>query len=245
MASWTRFTEGSRLKLRSEARMNILMVASEAAPFAKTGGLADVLGGLPPALKERGENVAVVLPDYRQNHYPHTPREVYRNLWIPLGLGYLVDILQVIERDIPYYFVHCPALYDRDGIYGSGVEDFPDNPLRFAVLSMAAIGVVRHLFRADIVHSHDWQAALVPVYIREHFRGDPTFAGVRHLFTIHNLGYQGLFEPDVLPQIGLDRRLFNPNQFEFYGKANLLKGGIAWSNAVSTVSKGYAREIQT
>jgi len=225
--------------------MKILMVASEAAPFAKTGGLADVLGGLPPALAERGEQVAVVLPAYRENRYPNPTREAYRNLWIPIGPGYMVDIQQSAHRGATYYFVQCPALYDRDGIYGAVAVDFPDNHLRFAVLSMAAIGVARHLFRADILHSHDWHAALTPVYIREHFRGDPTFLGLKTLLTIHNLGYQGLFAPEILPQIALDLRLMNPDQLEFFGRVNFLKAGIAWSDAVSTVSKGYAREIQT
>ncbi len=110
---------------------------------------------------------------------------------------------------------------------------------------MAAIGVARHLFRPDILHLHDWQAALAPVYLREHFRGDPTFIGVKTLLTIHNLGYQGLFPPEVLPEIALDSRLLNPDQLEFFGRVNFLKAGIAWSDAVSTVSKGYAREIQT
>jgi starch synthase len=225
--------------------MNILMVASEATPFAKTGGLADVLGALPAALQARGEQAAVVIPDYRENRYPHATREAYRGLRIPLGPGYLVDLYESTERNVPYYFVRCPQLYDRDGIYGSGPAGFPDNHMRFAVLSMAAIGVARHLFRPHILHLHDWQAALVPVYLCEHFRGDPTFSGVKHLLTIHNLGYQGIFGPQVLPQLGLDRQLLNPSRLEFYGDVNFMKAGIAWSNAVSTVSRGYAREIQT
>jgi starch synthase len=225
--------------------MNILMVASEATPFAKTGGLADVLGALPPALAKRGEQVAVVLPAYRENTYTLAPREAYRNLRIPIGGGYMVDIQQVTERGVTYYFVQCPALYDRDGIYGNAAGDFPDNHLRFAVLAMAAIGVARYLFRPHILHLHDWQAGLAPVYLREHFRGDPTFMGLKTLLTIHNLGYQGLFSPEVLPQIALDSRLLNPDQLEFFGRVNFLKAGIAWSDAVSTVSKGYAREIQT
>ncbi|MGA2881329.1 MAG: glycogen synthase GlgA [Bryobacteraceae bacterium] len=230
--------------------MNILMVASEATPFAKTGGLADVLGALPPALAERGERVAVVLPAYRENRYPRPTREAYRSLWIPIGSGYRVNIQQIAiqqtgGRGVTYYFAQCPALFDRDGIYGSAAGDFPDNHLRFAVLSMAAIGVARHLFRPDILHLHDWQAALAPVYLREHFRGDPTFMGLKTLLTIHNLGYQGLFPPETLPQIALDSRLLNPDQLEFFGHVNFLKAGIAWSDAVSTVSQGYAREIQT
>jgi starch synthase len=225
--------------------MNILMVASEATPFAKTGGLADVLGALPPALAERGEQVAVVLPGYRENRYPHPTREAYRSLWIPIGPGYMVDIQQTTDRGVSYYFVRCPALYDRDGIYGTSAADFPDNHLRFAALSMAAVGVARNLFRPDVLHLHDWQAALTPVYLREQFRGDPTFLGVKTLLTIHNLGYQGIFGPQVLPQIALPPALMNPDQIEFFGRVNFLKAGIAWSDAVSTVSKGYAREIQT
>jgi starch synthase len=100
---------------------------------------------------------------------------------------------------VTYYFVECPALYDRDGIYGRGQADFPDNHVRFAVLSLAAIGVARHLFPADLLHLHDWQAALTSVYLREHFRGDPAFLRVKSLLTIHNLGYQGIFGPTLFP----------------------------------------------
>jgi starch synthase len=225
--------------------MKILMIASEATPFAKTGGLADVLGALPAALTGLGEQIAVVLPAYRENRYPHPTREAYRSLAIPIGPGYMVDIRETSDRGVTYYFVHCPPLYDRDGIYGTASGDFADNHLRFAVLSMAAIGVARHLFRPEILHLHDWQAALAPVYLSEHFRGDPTFIGVKSLMTIHNLGYQGLFGPEVLAQIALPPSLMNPEQLEFFGRVNFLKAGIAWSDAVSTVSKGYAREIQT
>jgi len=221
------------------------MVASEATPFAKTGGLADVLGALPAALAERGETVAVVIPAYRENRYPQAPREAYRNLWIPIGPGYLANILETPHRGVTYYFVECPALYDRDGIYGAGPTDFPDNHLRFAALSLAAMGVARHLFPTDLLHAHDWQGALAPVYLREHFRGDPTFLRAKALLTIHNLGYQGIFGPEVAPEIGLDPRWMNPEQLEFFGDVSFLKAGIAWSDAVSTVSKGYAREIQT
>jgi starch synthase len=156
-----------------------------------------------------------------------------------------VDIWQTTERGVTFYFVHCPPLFDRDGIYGAGGADYADNHVRFAVLSMAALGVARYLFRPQIMHVHDWQAALLPVYLRQHFSNDPTFSGVKVLFTIHNLGYQGIFGAEAVRQIGLDSRLFNPEQLEFYGKLNLLKGGIAFSAAISTVSKGYAREIQT
>jgi starch synthase len=221
------------------------MVASEAMPFCKTGGLADVMGALPVALHERGEQVAVVMPAYRVNNYPNPPREAYRNLWIPLGGGFNVDIYETVERGVTFYFVHYPPLYDRDGIYNSNGWGYSDNHVRYATLSMAATGVVRYLFRPDIVHCHDWQAALAPLYLRHNFRNDPSFYGIKLLFTIHNLGYQGEFGPEILGQIAVDTRLYNPAQLEYHGRANLLKGGVYFSDAVSTVSKAYAREIQT
>lgn len=225
--------------------MKILMVASEATPFAKTGGLADVIGSLPAALQARGEETAVVIPAYHQNQYPEKPQIAYRDLWIPLGAGYLANIYQTKERDVTFYFVDCPPLFDRDGIYASDGVDYPDNHVRYGVLSLAAVAVARYLFRPHIIHAHDWQAALTPVYVRQNFSEDPTFSGVKFLCTIHNLGYQGIFGRETLPQLGLEPELFNPEQLEFFGKLNLLKGGIAFSDVVSTVSKGYAREIQT
>lgn len=225
--------------------MKVLMVASEATPFCKTGGLADVIGALPAALKYRGHDVAVAIPGYRAVKFPGAVREVYRNLHISLGRGYKVDFYEAVERDVPFYIVDCPELFDRDGLYGSDGVDYPDNHIRFAVFSMAALNVARHLFRPRIIHCHDWQSALAPVYIHQFFRGDPTFLSARLLFTIHNLGYQGIFPASVLPEIGVDRNLFTPDRLEFYGKLNLLKGGIVFSDYVSTVSKAYAREIQT
>src|SRR5580704_3337925 len=187
--------------------MNVLMVASEATPFAKTGGLADVIGGLPAALAAKGENVAVVIPDYRENVYPTPPSVAYRNLWIPIGPGFMADLYQTTERGVTFYFVHCPILFDRPGIYAASGVDYPDNHLRFAVLSMAALDVARYLFSPNIIHAHDWQAALAPVYLREHFAADPTFIGIKTPFTIHNLGYQGIFARQAVSQIGLSPRL--------------------------------------
>src|SRR5271166_546127 len=195
----------STRKFTTRLMSRVLMVASEAAPFCKTGGLADVLGALPAALRERGDDVRVVLPAYRINRYNTHPHEVWRNLWVPLGAGgVLCDIYESTENGVPFYFVDCPALYDRDGIYASPFGDFPDNHYRFAALSSAAIGVARHVFRPEIFHCHDWQTALLPLYLRDNFRNDPTFWGTRCVFTIHNLGYQGEFGEDVLYWIGVD-----------------------------------------
>lgn len=224
----------------------VLMVAPEATPFVKTGGLADVIGALPSALKACGNDVAVVLPMYR-GATVHDHRRVWQShpVWLG-GKSYPVDVHLAVERDVPFYFVSCPPLFDRDGIYvDSSGKDFPDNHLRFAVFCRAVLAVIRHEFRAQVVHCHDWQSALAPVYMRTVLAGDPNFMAVKVLFTIHNLGYPGLFPPAVLPEIGLDSSVFHVDGLEFFGKVNLLKGGIVYSDAISTVSKGYAAEMQT
>ncbi len=224
----------------------ILMVASEATPFAKTGGLADVIGALPAALHAAGNQVAVVVPWYRETKLPSSPREVYRDLRVSSGPhSYTVSIFEVVERGVSFYFVSCPPLFDRPGLYGENSKDYPDNHIRFGVFCRAALDVVRHLFRPDILHCHDWQSALAPLYMRHTFAGDPTFLGIRILFTIHNLGYQGLFPAEALPDLGLGPDIFRPNILEFFGRINLLLGGMYFSDAISTVSRGYAREIQT
>lgn len=223
------------------------MAASEATPYAKTGGLADVIGALPFALKARGENVAVVLPLHR-SAIPYTVHSdrVYDRMSIILGAkSWDVSIRRVVDRDVPIYFVDCPPLYDRPGIYGEGGVDYPDSDIRFAVFSQATLGVVRSLFRPDVIHCHDWQASLVAPLLHSKFRLDPTFYGIKTLLTIHNLGYQGLFPPGSVSSLGLPAELMTPSAMEFFGKLNYLKGGIVFSDAVSTVSQGYAREIQT
>ena len=221
------------------------MVASEAAPFVKTGGLADVVGSLPAALKERGEDVAVALPLYRDAKIEGA-RRVAEGIPVWLGLrNYPVHIRSVVERGVPFYFVECPPMFDRDGIYFDAAGDFPDNHLRFAVLSRAALGVARYLFRPQILHCHDWQASLVPVYLRTVLSGDPVLLGARTLLTIHNLGYSGIFPMAALPEIGLDSSASTVAGVESHGNINLLKAGIISSDAINTVSRGYAREIQT
>lgn len=221
--------------------MKILMVASEAAPFAKTGGLADVLGSLPPALARLGDEVAVVLPKYRTSDTRGAePVWLAMRLWVGPH-AYAVDIYRKIHRSVQYYFVDYPPLYDRAEIYG----DYPDDHIRFALLSQAAIGIARHIFRPDVLHAHDWQAGLVAPYLRTTYVSDPTFFGIRLLLTIHNLGYQGLFPKAALADLGLHPGLFHPGGLEFWGDISFLKAGIVWSDAINTVSPTYAQEIQT
>lgn len=221
------------------------MVASEATPFCKTGGLADVLGALPPALKGRGEDVAVVLPRYRSVSLDGARRAAQNfPLWIGPG-RYAADIYVVERKGVPYYLVECPEFFDRDGLYGSGGADYWDNHTRFAALCHAALGIARHLFRPQVIHCHDWQAGLLPVYLKNYFASDPTFAGVRTVFTIHNLGYQGNITKDKLFWLGLPDWLSREDLLEFHGNISLLKGGIVYSDFLTTVSPTYANEIQT
>lgn len=225
---------------------SVLMVASEAAPFCKTGGLADVVGSLPAALHERGVEVAVVLPGYLDLKTPDPPTEVWRNLQVPIGPHvFQADIFRADRCGVAFYFVDCPPLFGRHGIYGDARGDFADNHLRYGVLCLAALGVVRHLFRPNIIHCHDWQSSLLPVYLRTVLAGSPEFIGMKTLLTIHNLGYQGRFRAGLLGDLGLSPALMHPGAIEYFGDINFLKGGIAFSDAINTVSPTYAREIQT
>ncbi len=222
----------------------VLMVSSEAAPLAKTGGLADVLGALPGALRSYGDEVAVLIPRYGSIDLGGM-RRVYDHLAIHLGLARFDTSVYQAAEEFPLYLLECPPLFDRPGFYGEAGEDYPDNHIRFAVFARAALSVARFLFRTEIFHCHDWQSGLVPAYLRSPFSSDPTFLGTKVLFTVHNLGYQGLFPETVLPELALDPKLYHPDGLEFFDKVSFLKSGINFADAISTVSPTYAREIQT
>jgi starch synthase len=239
----------------------ILMVTSEAAPFAKTGGLADVLGALPPALAKLGEEVAVVLPRYGFLGPDASLMQGAKRIWLdmPIVLGARtfhasIDEIRTDEirtageiqtAGVRYFFVDCPPLFDRPGVYSERGVDYADNHIRFAALNQAAIGIARSIFRPDIFHGHDWPAGLLNPYLRENFSGDPTFFGAKCVTTIHNLGYQGSFPATALADVGLDPKLFHSEGLEFWGRLNFLKAGLVWADAITTVSPTYAREIQT
>ncbi len=220
------------------------MLASEAVPFAKVGGLADVVGSLAPALRLLGHDVAVVLPRYR-NVPLDGARRIYDDLRVWFGPASFTSRVYLVEHRVPYYLVDCPPLYERDGIYGVAGADHPDNHIRYAVLARAALTLIRHVFRPSILHCHDWQASLAPVYLRTIFRHDPTFATLKTVLTIHNLGYQGIYPTEALSDIGLDAAAAQDAGLEFHGRVNLLQGGIRASDWITVVSPTYAREIQT
>jgi starch synthase len=227
------------------ARLRVLMVTSEAHPFAKTGGLAEVAGALPAALAHLGHAVTVVLPRYR-GVAAETPAAM--RIELPLGprtfsVGF---VEQSLHNGVRAVLVDVPELFDRPGLYGVGGHDFPDNALRFAVLSRAALEYARlQGERLDVIHAHDWQAGLVPVYQKMYFPNDPIVGGVPVVFTIHNLAFQGIFGPDALPAIGLGWDVFRHEALEHWGNISLLKGGVNFSEHITTVSPTYAREILT
>ncbi len=221
------------------------MITSEAAPFAKTGGLADVLGALPPALAKLGDEVAVVMPRYGSVRIDGSTRLV-DGMQLSVGPNaFTVAIDQVVREGVRYLFVDCPPLYARAGIYSEDGVAYIDNHIRFALLNQAALEIGRSIFRPNIFHAHDWPGGLLAPYLRENYGSDPDFAGAKTVITIHNLGYQGNFPALVLSDLGLSRTLFHPNGLEFWGELSFLKAGIVWSDAITTVSPTYAREIQT
>ncbi len=227
--------------------MRIIFVASEGVPFSKTGGLADVVGALPKALAGTDQQVEVLLPRYRMTK-PGRPMQQLNSLTIPLSSGFRFASIQDggVAAGVRTYLVDCPEFFDRDGLYQEKGEDYPDNAARFAAFSLAAIEFMKRTGTApEVIHCHDWQTALVPIYLRNLYQHDPFFENSSVFLTIHNLGYQGHFLPHVLPQISLHAGLFTIDALEFYGKVNLLKGGIIFSDFISTVSRKYAEEIQT
>jgi starch synthase len=221
------------------------MVASEAHPFAKTGGLAEVLGALPAALARLGHDVTVVLPKYRGVDDAGAARTSHT---FTLGeTDVRLDFVEYRLADgVKAVLVDVPELFHRDGLYQSLGRDFPDNAWRFAVLSRAALEYAQLKGeRLSVIHAHDWQAGLVPVYQKMQFADDPAVGGVPCVFTIHNLAFQGIFPSSVLPQIGLGSEMLHLEAMEYWGRVSLLKGGINFSEKLTTVSPTYAREILT
>jgi len=212
-------------------------------PFARTGGLSDVSSALPRALARLGHHVTVVLPKYRGADTGSAPAFAAD---VPFGLHtYPVHFVEVaVEPGVTAVLIDAPALYDRDGLYGDSRGDFGDNAFRFAVLCRGALEYARLKgTRPSVVHCHDWQAALAPAYLRTVLLDDPIVGGVKTVLTIHNLAFQGGFDPTELNWIGLGTDLYTPQVMEFWGRASALKAGVVLSDVITTVSPTYAREI--
>jgi starch synthase len=234
-----------RIAERREDALTILMIASEAVPFAKTGGLADVARALPLALGRLGHQVILALPRYRGIGVTRDPL-----LTLAIQLGQRQHTVRVYEQPLGpnarAWLVDEPALYDREGLYSTSDGDHPDNPRRYGLLARAALEGVRAAgIRPDVLHAHDWQGGLAPVYLKTRYARDPMLGGLPSVFTIHNIAYQGRCDPTWLPELDLGWDLFRPEALEFWYQVSLLKAGIVFSEKITTVSPRYAQEILT
>ena len=224
--------------------LDILMVVSEAIPYSKTGGLGDVGGALPAALARLGHHVTVVTPRYRGMPDGHAVASFARGAW--LGALECRVAERVDDDGVRFWCVDCPPYYDRAELYGTPQGDYPDNDMRFSLLSRAALeAAVAAGMRPDVVHAHDWQAGLVPAYLKVRLRTNAAFEGAGTVFTIHNLAFQGIFGREVLPRLDLPWDVFTGDGLEFWNNVSFLKAGINFSDVVTTVSRRYAQEIQT
>ncbi len=214
--------------------MKIVFCCSEATPFAKTGGLADVCGALPVELEKYGHEVFLILPRYK---YVDEER---------FSLKLLKDDIweSKIGSNVKIFFIDHKHFYERDDLYGDASGDYSDNFERFFYYCKRTIELLKDLRIApDVVHCHDWQAALIPVMLKFKYDQDPFYAKTKTIFTIHNMAYQGIFPKDLFGRLGLPDHIFDDNGLEFYDQINLLKGGILFSDRVTTVSPTYSEDI--
>jgi starch synthase len=208
--------------------MKIVFCSSEVVPFAKTGGLADVCGSLPPALESLGHEVLIITPRYGPSG-GHVPAPIVR-----------------IGRNIEVHFIEHRNYFGREGLYGDSHGDYQDNLERYSFFCHQALKLLKEInFKPDIIHSHDWHTSLIPILIKTKYQHDPFFKKTKSVLTIHNLAYQGVFPKEKYNVLGVEGNLFHTQGLEFYNQINVLKGGIIFADAITTVSPKYAHEIQS
>lgn len=223
--------------------LRALIVSSEVVPFAKTGGLADVSASLAKALGELGCDARIIMPLYKCvleggfDLKKETPR-----------LKKMPDfkLYSTFSDGVKVYFLRNDKYFARDGLYGTSAGDYTDNALRFGFFSSAVLRAAESVsFKPDIIHCNDWQTALIPFYLKFNFNKINFYKGIKTLFTIHNMAYQGIFDKKNMSELNIPKSFFNMRQVEFYGKLNFMKAGILYSDRLNTVSARYAREIMT
>ena len=228
--------------------MHIVFVASECAPFVKTGGLADVIAELPREIAKHGHKVTVYVPYYRQvqNHVKEKKIAI-PSITIPFAYyNRFVTVVDGGKREgVQSYFIDCPELFDREEPYGPQTGEYTDNWERFGLFCRAVLEASKQLGVPDLFHAHDWQAAMLSVYLRTVYYFDPVLRNAGTVLTIHNAGYQGWFPPATTQNLLLPWDIFTVDKVEFYNTFNFLKGGIVYSDAITTVSPTYAEEIKT
>jgi starch synthase len=215
--------------------MKVVFCTSEAAPYAKTGGMADVCGSLPFALAKEGLDVSVVTPFYRTTQQMQLPFKALNK-----------DTLALHENGVDFYFIKNEGYFNRDGLYGTPSGDYADNLERFSFFNQRIFQLLKDIkCSPDILHCHDWPTSLAPLYLKSHYRDDPFFQKTKTVLTIHNLAYQGVFTRHKFAALGLPAYLNAMQGLEYYGQMSLLKGGILFSDWITTVSPQYAKEIQS
>jgi starch synthase len=229
--------------------LKVVIVASEVVPFAKTGGLADVTGGLSVALARLGHQVSVIMPRYPTiERAVRSLEKVQDRLAVPMGSHTEEGAVwsAKLAGQISIYFIEHQAYFQRDALYTTTNGDYPDNAERFAFFAKGALEACRALkLQPDIIHCHDWQAALIPAYLKTVLQHDPAWASTGSLLTIHNIAYQGLFPPAAMEFLQLPPYTYSPDGIEFYSQVNYLKAGIVYADLINTVSRRYSQEIQT
>jgi 1,4-alpha-glucan branching enzyme len=230
------------------SRLHVVMVSPEIVPFAKTGGLADMVGSLAIAMERLGQRVSLIMPAHRSALMRAVPlEETGIRLSVPVSnRREEATLLRAkVGNDVSVYLVRADQYFDRDNLYGTPEGDYSDNAERFAFFSRAALEAVRKIGGAHILHAHDWQAALAITFLKAQPEVYPELSAVRTVLTVHNVGYQGVFPREDWPLLNLAWGFFTPRQLEYYGQINYLKGGLEWADAITTVSPSYADEIQT
>jgi starch synthase len=225
--------------------MNILFLASEVQGLVKTGGLADVARSLPAALKSAGHDVRIVMPCYRKLIEADYP-EAVTTLIVPLNHNdvYYCTVHETKIDNVTIYLIDHDQFFGRHGIYDDGMNAYDDNVLRFAFMSKAALELAKAIdFRPDIVHCNDWQAAIAPFYLKEHYKFDEFYANTKSVLTIHNGAYQGNANGAWTGKLGIDDKFFQSQMFETYGGLNLSKGGLHFADKINAVSPGYRDEL--
>ncbi|MGA1825581.1 MAG: glycogen synthase GlgA [bacterium] len=232
-----------------EKKLKILFAASEIAPLAKTGGLADVAGSLPAALAALGHEVKAVMPFYKMvKQNAQSIKNIKKKIEVPIANRIEIAAIDstVISDNVETFLIRNDNYYGRDGLYQNAEGDYKDNAERFIFFSRAILEMVKTInFKPDIIHCNDWQTGLIPTYLKTLYRDEAMLNRIATIFSIHNLGYQGLFWALDMPLSNLPWDVFTPEGLEFYGKISYLKAGIVYSDLISTVSKGYSNEIQT
>jgi len=228
--------------------MNVLIASPEIFPFVKTGGLADVTGALPKALKKLGVEARVILPKHKGIEEQKFPMR-YKNYKISCPISQTFVEAEIVESEydgVIAYLVEKDEYYYRDYLYSTPDGDYLDNAERFTFFAKSILEAIKVIgFQPDVLHCNDWETALAPVFLKTLYRDEPALHTIATLFTIHNLGYQGLFWHYDMHLLNIGWEYFTPNYLEFYGKINFLKGGIVFSDIINTVSKKYSEEIQT